>query len=111
MKMVDVSREASHACAADFLELLQETIQHSETCAFFRLCAREKSHELIVHDVCTLYFHDQLQYPQKLVPVLFLFQKQAPVSTKDNRLYLGYIGDGKLPSYVGIVINHYKDPY
>ena len=24
---------------------------------------------------------------------------------------LGYIGDEKLPSYVGIKINHYKDPY
>ena len=23
---------------------------------------------------------------------------------------LGYIGDGKLPSYMGITINHYKDP-
>ena len=24
---------------------------------------------------------------------------------------LGYIGDEILPSYIGIVINHYKDPY
>ena len=24
---------------------------------------------------------------------------------------LGYIGDGKLPSYMGIIISHYKDPY
>ncbi len=24
---------------------------------------------------------------------------------------LGYIGDEILPSYVGIIINHYKDPY
>ena len=24
---------------------------------------------------------------------------------------LGYIGDEKLPSYIGIIINHYKDPY
>ena len=23
----------------------------------------------------------------------------------------GYIGDEILPSYIGIVINHYKDPY
>ena len=25
--------------------------------------------------------------------------------------WLGYIGDEKLPSYMGIIINHYKDPY
>ncbi len=25
--------------------------------------------------------------------------------------WLGYIGDEKLPSYIGIIINHYKDPY
>ena len=24
---------------------------------------------------------------------------------------LGYVGDEILPSYVGIIINHYKDPY
>ena len=24
---------------------------------------------------------------------------------------LGFIGDEKLPSYMGIIINHYKDPY
>ena len=24
---------------------------------------------------------------------------------------LGFIGDDKLPSYVGIVINHYNDPF
>ena len=24
---------------------------------------------------------------------------------------LGYIGDEKLPSYIGIIINHNKDPY
>ncbi len=24
---------------------------------------------------------------------------------------LGYIGDEILPSYIGIIINHYKDPY
>ena len=24
---------------------------------------------------------------------------------------LGYIGDEKLPSYMGIIMNHYKDPY
>ena len=25
--------------------------------------------------------------------------------------WLGYIGDEILPSYIGIIINHYKDPY
>ena len=25
--------------------------------------------------------------------------------------WLGYIGDEKLPSYIGIIVNHYKDPY
>ena len=25
--------------------------------------------------------------------------------------WLGYIGDDILPSYIGIIINHYKDPY
>ena len=25
--------------------------------------------------------------------------------------WLGYIGDEKLPSYIGVLINHYKDPY
>ena len=25
--------------------------------------------------------------------------------------WLGYIGDEKLPSYIGIIINHCKDPY
>ena len=31
--------------------------------------------------------------------------------TPEPRKKLGYIGDGKLPSYIGITINHYKDPY
>ena len=25
--------------------------------------------------------------------------------------WLGYIGDQKLPSCIGIIISHYKDPY
>ena len=25
--------------------------------------------------------------------------------------YLGYIGDEILPNYIGIIQNHYKDPY
>ena len=31
-------------------------------------------------------------------------EKRAPAC-------LGYIGDEILPSYMGIIINHYKDPY
>ncbi len=30
---------------------------------------------------------------------------------KKTFAYLGCIGDDKLPSYVRILINHYKDPY
>ena len=26
-------------------------------------------------------------------------------------VWLGYIGDEILPSYIGIIINHYKDPH
>ena len=39
---------------------------------------------------------------------------QSPVDTccqEKNPGWLGYIGDDKLPSYIGIIINHYKDPY
>ena len=32
------------------------------------------------------------------------------VSNEKNLGWLGYIGDDKLPSYIGIIINHYKDP-
>ena len=28
-----------------------------------------------------------------------------------NLGWLRYIGDAILPSYIGIIINHYKDPY
>ena len=28
-----------------------------------------------------------------------------------KRLFCGFVGDPKLASYVGIIINHYKDPY
>ena len=33
------------------------------------------------------------------------------MSNEKNPGWLGYIGDDKLPSYIGIIINHYKDPY
>ena len=33
------------------------------------------------------------------------------VSNEENPGWLGYIGDDILPSYIGIIINHYKDPY
>ena len=39
----------------------------------------------------------------------------VPNSTEPRKkgpwLGQGYIGDEKLPSYMGIIINHYKDPY
>ena len=35
-----------------------------------------------------------------------------PVEPRKKGPWLvGYIGDDKLPSYIGILINHYKDPY
>ena len=37
--------------------------------------------------------------------------KRIHVSNEKNLGWLGYIGDDKLPSYIGIIINHYKDPY
>ena len=33
------------------------------------------------------------------------------LSNEKNPGCLGYIGDEILPSYIGIIINHYKDPY
>ena len=33
------------------------------------------------------------------------------MSNEKNPGCLGYIGDEKLPSYIGILLNHYKDPY
>ena len=32
-------------------------------------------------------------------------------ATKKSPGWLGCIGDEKLPRYIGIIINHYKDPY
>ena len=33
-----------------------------------------------------------------------------PMSNEKNPGWLGYIRDEKLPSYIGTIINHYKDP-
>ena len=33
------------------------------------------------------------------------------MSNEKNLGWLGYIGDEILPSYIGIIINHCKDPY
>ena len=33
------------------------------------------------------------------------------MSNEKSLGWLGYIGDEKLPSYIGIIMNHYKDPY
>ena len=46
------------------------------------------------------------------VPRKIQTQKQQDLSNEKRALaWLGYIGDEKLPSYIGIIINHYKDPY
>ena len=36
---------------------------------------------------------------------------QGHMSNEKNPGCLGYLGDDILPSYIGIIINHYKDPY
>ena len=33
------------------------------------------------------------------------------MSSDQNVGYVLYIGDEKLPSYIGIIISHYRDPY
>ncbi len=33
------------------------------------------------------------------------------LSSDQNPGWLGYIGDELLPSFMGIIINHYKDPF
>ena len=33
------------------------------------------------------------------------------MSNEKNPGWLGYTRDEKLPSYIGIIINRYKDPY
>ena len=41
---------------------------------------------------------------------VFVCQHKLDV-VKKKPGWLGYIGDEKLPSYIGTIINHYKDPY
>jgi len=38
-------------------------------------------------------------------------EKCEELSSEKNLGWLGYIGDKILPSYIGTIINHYKDPY
>ena len=33
------------------------------------------------------------------------------IEPRKNPGWLGYIGDEILPNYIGIIINHYKDPH
>ena len=40
-----------------------------------------------------------------------VWSSQCELHEKRNPGCLGFIGDEILPSYVGIMINHYKDPY
>ncbi len=39
------------------------------------------------------------------IPEVELSNEQKPKG------WLGFIGDDELPSFIGIVISHYKDPY
>ena len=45
--------------------------------------------------------------------ILLMVQKSGDhhLSNEKNPGWLGFIGDEMLPSYIGIIINHYKDPY
>ena len=38
-------------------------------------------------------------------------RKKIELSNEKKPGCLGYIGDEKLPNYIGIIMNHYKDPY
>ena len=53
-------------------------------------------------------FNIEFAGPRKREPLpwetIMSHEKQTPGC-------LEYIGDEKLPSYVGIIVNHYKDPY
>ena len=40
----------------------------------------------------------------------FSCQTNFHVSNEKNLGWLGYIGDDKLPNYIGIIMNHCKDP-
>ncbi len=44
------------------------------------------------------------------IPKRIICRKSAE-QWKKTKGWLGYIGDEKLPSYIGIIINRYKDPY
>ena len=39
------------------------------------------------------------------------FSYETHLSNERQPCWLGYLGDDKLPSFKGITINHYKDPY
>ena len=39
------------------------------------------------------------------------FQGSMHLSSDQLHGYLLYIGDEQLPSYIGIILSHYRDPY
>ena len=47
--------------------------------------------------------------PQPYTPLKSVNKWQ--LSNEKNPGWLGYTGDEILPSYIGIIISHYKDPY
>ena len=54
--------------------------------------------------------------PSKFAPPSYHPRLRRHVAETDEQcekiqLFRLYIGDNKLPSHVGIIINHYKDPY
>ena len=49
----------------------------------------------------------------RVITLLLLTGGEAEADLSNEKRapgWLGYIGDEKLPSYIGIIINHYKDP-
>ena len=51
---------------------------------------------------------DRVSWPREsiVIPETLL----THMSNEKKPGWLGYIGDENLPSYIGIIINHYKDP-
>ena len=59
-------------------------------------------------------FHIIKQFEGSLLinqPVLMTCRVRGFEVMKNNPGWLDYIGDEISPTYIGIMINHYKDPY
>ena len=54
-------------------------------------------------------------FPEQVIPSYFFshvdFSEAGEPRKKRAPGWLGYVGDEILPSYIGMSINHYKDPY